>query len=207
MAWPAVIAAGASVAGGLLTNESAKREARRNREFQERMSSSAHQREVRDLRAAGLNPILSATGGSGASSPAGNMAPIEDVVGKGVTSAIDSLRLKKEIQAADSQIQLNEAQGHAASAAATRDATTAKNNELNAQVLKATLPATLKHAEYDKNMAPMDAILNRVNKATQAIPRLNINLGTSGKKPSWQGVGKDGTKYHLKTGEILNNKP
>lgn len=49
-----------------------KEEAQLTREWQEKMANSAHQREVKDLLAAGLNPILSAN--NGASVPSGATA-------------------------------------------------------------------------------------------------------------------------------------
>lgn len=92
MAWPLAIASiGSSLLGGLFGKSGAEKQneaqiasAREQMAFQERMSNTAHQREMADMRAAGLNPILSAKTG-GASSPGGaqpdivnTMAPMEN---------------------------------------------------------------------------------------------------------------------------------
>ncbi len=79
MGWlEASLGAASSIAGGLFGNASAAREAARQREWQENFYKNRHQWEVADLRAAGLNPMLSANSAgsvpSGAAAAQGNVA-------------------------------------------------------------------------------------------------------------------------------------
>lgn len=101
MAFDLAAAAGSafgSIAGGLITNAQNRREAERNRSFQEYMSNTSHQREVKDLKAAGLNPLLSATGG--ASTPTGAQATMENVASGAISSALQAGRVKTELDVA-----------------------------------------------------------------------------------------------------------
>ncbi len=73
----AAIAGIASLIGSGTSAVMSAKEAKKNRDFQERMSNTAYQRGMVDMKAAGLNPILAYKQG-GASQPSGAQAQIPD---------------------------------------------------------------------------------------------------------------------------------
>lgn len=100
----AAIGAVSSFLGGSSANAANVRMAREQMRFQERMSNTAYQRAVADMRLAGINPMLAYMQG-GASSPSGASADIQDVVSPAVSSALGAARLKADLQMMDRQRQ------------------------------------------------------------------------------------------------------
>lgn len=187
-------------------NQFSAQEAHKNRQYQTQMSNTAHQRQVQDMKKAGLNPMLSATQG-GSSTPSGaqgsaHMAQMEsdrmgDALQQGVSTALDTKRLKKEIKAVDSQVDLNKAakltqftqqqlnNSAATKANAEKNRVTLENDILNAQrpaiydeaiARSHEAEERIKRSRYnqrklkiDSKLLKTDAILNRAGTATGVI--------------------------------------
>lgn len=107
-AWLLPAAAIAGTAVSAIGQERANRQnlkiAREQMAFQERMSSTAMQRRVADLRKAGLNPMLAGMNQVGASSPPGQTAKMENVGQNVAATAMDFARTMKELKLLDAQI-------------------------------------------------------------------------------------------------------
>ena len=190
-----------------------RRENLAGRKFSREMSSTAHQRQVRDLRKAGINPILTARYG-GASTPTasassggtgrgasggrgGQMARVENVIGKSVHTA-KALRMAKSeignIEANTGATEATEALTHAneKNVKEQTENTKAQRKEIIARTAQALQTAAREGATHNKEQA-----------LAMYYSQLATNAGKTGKRLDQDIKGMEQTlKGLMSEGEI-----
>lgn len=139
-----------------LANEAQIASAREQMAFQEKMSSTAHQRQIKDLRDAGLNPILSAKYG-GASTPSGAMAPIQSAAAAHTQAAGQTAQAHQTYGTQMQSLFTNSAKSFADATSGLQNLSKSAEIDQNINNLKATYKLT---EGQTKNLIPMAEMLD-----------------------------------------------
>lgn len=102
--WGAIGAAAIQAASAYAANKANIKNQNALWSDQVNLANTGHQREVADLRLAGLNPILSAMSSSGSATPAPEAATQKSVGENAVQSAMQALALDNQTKVADAQM-------------------------------------------------------------------------------------------------------
>ena len=170
------IGAGLSIYNTNSANKHAKRAAEQQRAYETEMSNTAHQREMADLKAAGINPLFTATGGNGATTPNSAVANVFRADDPDMIGAVNSATKKNEQEQGerliDSTIDKNKAEvaiDQASVANQTRDSLEyqktqqAQRNLLKAEEDESRSRTMLNNNQWNENSATSYGRVEAVN--------------------------------------------
>jgi len=185
-------------------------EAQKNRDWQQVQSGTAHQREMADLIAAGLNPILTATGGAGAGIGSGAtgqaaqgkvQSEIPDSPLSGLASDVTSSRRLRDIETEQLKANLQQTKSNVAMANSNMQV-----NQQNIQTQQSTIAKQMEEIATQRTQQTVNSAL-----AQKAIADANASgsyaalLDSQNKGVGYENAKKQAdSRIYTDTGEVTN---
>lgn len=180
-------------------------QAQLNRDFQERMSGTAFQRGVADMRAAGINPMLAVSQG-GASVPSGSSAQgiaqanQQNELAGLAASAKDAVLLAFTLRKMEAETEATQQQGKMYAHQANLNMANMNNAVVTNKLLEAEVPSARLKAQVDSS---------EYATLLELFKRLGLNVNSAVTLAKYMGkrrysTTRRGTHYDSSTGVVLN---